>query len=120
MSYPPSVAKSTRTPMTTERERTIGVRVTDAEYEQIREKAEAMGLRVAAYVRMVALREPTQPEMRAPATSEQLEAMKRLDSLRIEGDLDAKAMQEHLRAAWQELQDFLNKTPPPSKQKNAS
>lgn len=46
--------------------------------------------------------------------------MKRLDSLRIEGDLDAKAMQEHLRAAWQELQDFLNKTPPPSKQKNAS
>lgn len=57
LSYPPTVAKATRTPMTTDREKTIGVRVTAEEYDLISQKAEAMGLRAASYVRMLALRD---------------------------------------------------------------
>lgn len=56
-SYPTPMAKATRTPMTTEREKTIGVRVTAEEYELIQKKADAMGLRAAAYVRMLALKD---------------------------------------------------------------
>ena len=61
MSYPSCVAKATRTPMVTEREKTIGVRVTADEYELIQRKAEAMGLRAAAYVRMLALKDAATP-----------------------------------------------------------
>lgn len=41
----------------TEREKTIGVRVSPEEYEAIKKKADAVGLRVASYVRMLALQD---------------------------------------------------------------
>jgi uncharacterized protein (DUF1778 family) len=55
MSYSDDMAKPTRTPMKTERERTIGVRVSDAEYTTIERAASDVGLSVSAFVRMVAL-----------------------------------------------------------------
>lgn len=55
MSYPDEVAKPTKTPMKTDRERIIGVRVSDAEYAVIERAATDVGLSVSTFVRMIAL-----------------------------------------------------------------
>jgi len=49
--------KPTRTPILTDREKTIGVRVSLKEYEAIKIRADAVGLRVASYVRLLALQD---------------------------------------------------------------
>jgi len=41
----------------TDREKTIGVRVSPEEYEAIKRRADAVGLRVASYVRLLALKD---------------------------------------------------------------
>lgn len=51
------VAKATRTPMTTDREKTIGVRVSPEEYKAIKKRSDAVGLRVAPYLRLLALQD---------------------------------------------------------------
>lgn len=56
------MAKPTRTPMTTDRVRTIGVRVTPQEYQAITKRAAAVGLQTAPYVRMLALRDAAEKQ----------------------------------------------------------
>lgn len=55
--YTPGMAKETRTPMTTERDYVIGVRVSKTERAKIEAAAAALGLKASQYLRMVALRQ---------------------------------------------------------------
>ena len=48
-------AKPTKTPMTSSRERIIGVRLTDSEYDQVIQAARAEGLKPAQWLRRLAL-----------------------------------------------------------------
>ncbi|MVN88299.1 hypothetical protein GO986_16255 [Deinococcus sp. HMF7620] len=51
------MAKETRTPMTTDREKVVGVRLSDKEHEQIKAAADLAGLKVSQYLRMVGLKQ---------------------------------------------------------------
>lgn len=55
--YAEQMGKPPRSPIVTDRERTIGVRVTPQEYEAIQRRADKLGLRVASYVRLLALKD---------------------------------------------------------------
>lgn len=47
--------KPTRTPMTTEREKVVGVRLSDAEHAKLHTAASAVGLKVSQYLRLAGL-----------------------------------------------------------------
>lgn len=51
------MAKETRSPMTTEREKVIGVRVSGAEHAKIEKAAALVGLKASQYLRMVGLKQ---------------------------------------------------------------
>ena len=50
------MAKETRTPMTTEREKVVSVRLSDQEYKRLKEAADLAGLKVSQYLRMHGLK----------------------------------------------------------------
>lgn len=55
--YAAEMPKPPRSPIVTDREKTIGVRVSPREYEAIQRRADKLGLRVASYVRLLALQD---------------------------------------------------------------
>ncbi|TDE87365.1 hypothetical protein [Deinococcus sp. S9] len=57
LSYPATVTDAPKKiNIPTERERVIGVRMTPAEYEEVRQHAESIGMKAASFMRMVTLR----------------------------------------------------------------
>jgi uncharacterized protein (DUF1778 family) len=55
MSYDTNMAKQTRSPMTTDRERQVGVRLSEEELKLISDAADKLGLRASQYARLAAL-----------------------------------------------------------------
>ncbi|WP_175607360.1 plasmid mobilization protein [Deinococcus marmoris] len=53
--------KDTRTPMVTEREKVVGVRLSDVEHAKIKAEADKAGLKISQYLRMVGLRSADTP-----------------------------------------------------------
>jgi len=55
MDTPTKTAKPTRSPMTTDRENIVGVRLSAPEHERLTLAAAAIGLRISQYLRLAAL-----------------------------------------------------------------
>lgn len=55
MSYLDDMAKATRTPMVTDREKVVSVRLSDEEYAKLQKAAEGVGLKLSQYLRVAGL-----------------------------------------------------------------
>lgn len=51
------MAKQTRSPMVTDRQKQVGVRLSEREYNAIKQRADAAGLRVSQYLRLLGLKD---------------------------------------------------------------